>query len=287
MGDVGFMPSTELAAARAMKSITVQQTPLLHNWYVTPNWQLVPFDDMRVRQAFSLALDRTALSPEASRAFRQPTIHLVPEEMTGYNPDLTGAAGRKGKNALTPDLDTARKLAGAYAAEKCGGEYCKRPPITFPSAVGSTTFAAIVEAMIEQWRRAFPGWTLQSAEIDGPMELKVFWYVQLGLSGWTQDYPDPQDFLSLQWKSGVGNNLSHVSMPQVDALLAQANEMSDQAARTPLYQQAEQLLVKQGAAIPLVQTMTIYAVRSRVAGRRIAPTGVTPQSVWQAAYLKR
>src|SRR4029077_226249 len=114
-----------------------------------------------------------------------------------------------------------------------------------------------------------------------PMELKVFWYLQLGLSGWTQDYPDPQDFLSLLWKTGVDNNLSHVSMPQVDALLAGADGMRDQAARLPLYQQSEQLLVNQGAANPLFQTMTVYAVRSRMVGWRIAPTGVTPLSVWQ------
>jgi peptide/nickel transport system substrate-binding protein/oligopeptide transport system substrate-binding protein len=287
MGDAGFMPSTELAAAHAMKGVTVQQTPLLTYWYVTPNWQLAPFDDVRVRQAFSLALDRTTLSPEASRVFRQPTIHLVPEGMPGYNPDLTDAVGRKGKDALTPDLDAARKLASAYAAGKCGSDYSKCPPISFPIPGGSTTIGAMAGEIAEQWRKAFPGWTIQTVEFTGPTELKVFWYLQLGLSGWGQDYPDPQDFLSLLWKTGVDNNLSHVSMPQVDALLAQADGMGNQAARIPLYQQAEQLLVNQGAAIPLFQTMTIYAVRLRVVGWRIAPTGVTPLSVWQTAYLKR
>ena len=83
------------------------------------------------------------------------------------------------------------------------------------------------------------------------------------------------------------HNISNVSMPQVDVLLAQADGMNDQAARMPLYQQAEQLLVKQGATIPLAQPVYWYAVRSRVVGWRVAPTGVTPLSVWQTAYLKR
>jgi ABC-type transport system substrate-binding protein len=78
-----------------------------------------------------------------------------------------------------------------------------------------------------------------------------------------------------------------VSDPQVDTLLAQADGMSDQAARIPLYQQAEQILIKKVAAIPLYQTVAVYAMRSRVADWRIAPTGVTPLSVWQTAYLKR
>ena len=57
--------------------------------------------------------------------------------MPGYNPDLTDAAGRKGKDALTPDLDAARKLASAYAAEKCGGDYSKCPPIVFSDSQGA------------------------------------------------------------------------------------------------------------------------------------------------------
>ena len=59
--------------------------------------------------------------------------------MPGYNPDLTDAAGRKGKDALTPDLDAARRLASAYAAEKCGGDYAKCPSSPIPFQSGSST----------------------------------------------------------------------------------------------------------------------------------------------------
>jgi ABC-type transport system substrate-binding protein len=63
--------------------------------------------------------------------------------------------------------------------------------------------------------------------------------------------------------------------------------MQDQAARVPLYQQAEQLLVSQGAAIPLHQSIDAQAVRSRVVNWRLAPTGMTPLSVWRQVYPKR
>ena len=63
--------------------------------------------------------------------------------------------------------------------------------------------------------------------------------------------------------------------------------MSDQSARIPLYQQAEQLLVNQAAAIPLYQPLITYVMRSRVADWRIASTLITPLSVWQTAYIKR
>ena len=69
------------------------------------------------------------------------------------------------------------------------------------------------------------------------------------------------------------HNQSHASVPQADALLAQADGMSDQSARIPLYQLAEQLLVNQAAAIPLYQSLQTYAVRSRVVSWSIASTG--------------
>jgi ABC-type transport system substrate-binding protein len=91
----------------------------------------------------------------------------------------------------------------------------------------------------------------------------------------------------LLWTSGASYNRGFASIPQVDQLYAQADGMSDMNARIPLYQQAEQLLVTQGAAIPYAQPLTTYVVRSRVIGWRIAPTGQTPLSVWQTTYLTR
>jgi ABC-type transport system substrate-binding protein len=82
-------------------------------------------------------------------------------------------------------------------------------------------------------------------------------------------------------------NQTHVSVPQADALLAQADGMTDSRARILLYLRAEQLLVNQGVAIPLSQYLATYAVRSRVSGWRVAPTLLTPLSVWQRVYIAR
>ncbi len=87
----------------------------------------------------------------------------------------------------------------------------------------------------------------------GNRELKTFPEYQLVWDGWGADYPDPQDFLSLLWTTHAAYNTRHISVPQADALLSQADGMSDQSARIPLYQLAEQLLVNQAAAIPLYQ----------------------------------
>jgi ABC-type transport system substrate-binding protein len=79
---------------------------------------------------------------------------------------------------------------------------------------------------------------------------------------------------------------SLVSIPEVDALCAQAEALQNQAMRISLSQQAEQLLVAQVAAIPLTQPMDVQAARSHVVGWRGAPAGVTPFLVWQQVYIR-
>ncbi len=282
-GDASNFPSVQLAAARATKGVVVRQAPTLGIRFLRPNWHLAPFDDVRVRQAFSLALDRTTVLPANFRALWQPTIHLVPEGIVGYNPNLTDAAGRKGKAALAADLSAARALASAYAAERCSGDYAKCPSITLP--VSGAAFSVLGQTLIDQWQKAFPGWVMKLTSYTDSGEFRQVYQVEF--AGWSADYADPQNVLSRLWMTTADYNHSSVSVPQADALLAQADVMSDQAGRLPLYQMAEQLLVDQGAAIPLAQPFATYAVRLRVVGWRIAPTLVTPLAVWQTTYIRR
>jgi oligopeptide transport system substrate-binding protein len=84
-GDLSQAPLKHVDAAKHMKDATFQQAPLLDIVYVTPNWRIAPFDDARVRQAFSLALDRRALARQVYQDTVTPSIHLVPDGMPGYN----------------------------------------------------------------------------------------------------------------------------------------------------------------------------------------------------------
>ncbi|HEX9067498.1 MAG TPA: ABC transporter substrate-binding protein [Ktedonobacterales bacterium] len=64
-GDTDVPAPSAIAAARKMPGF--QQTPDLKTYYLTPNWSMPPFDDLRVRQALFLALDRSALAREPPR----------------------------------------------------------------------------------------------------------------------------------------------------------------------------------------------------------------------------
>jgi ABC-type transport system substrate-binding protein len=155
----------------------------------------------------------------------------------------------------------ARRLASAYAAEQCGLSYAHCAQIWWSARF----HAGLTDQVINQWRAAFPGWSIQELPVCHGPSCNIQSFRALGgLLGtvWHADYPDPQDFFSNLWTTHAHYNDGHVSIPQVDRLCAQADGMSDQAARVPLYQQAEQLLVSQVAAIPLYQFIDMHAVRS-------------------------
>jgi oligopeptide transport system substrate-binding protein len=285
-GDVGFPLATELEAARSLKGSTFHQTPQLSFSYVTLDWTRPPFDDIRMRKAVWLALDRQTVAHAAYQGSVQPTIHLLPEGLPGYNPDLVDPIGRKGQEALIPDLATARRLASEYAAEKCGGAFAQCPQIELYFGRDSVSrLVRIAQAVQDSWRSAFPGWSIvPDPNVGLQVKSKT---LMVAFTGWGADFPDPSDFISLLWTTHASYNRGSVSIPQVDVLCAQADGMSDLAARIPVYQQAEQLLVEQGAAIPYAQPLSTYVVRSHVVGWRVASTLVTPFSVWQATYLRR
>jgi oligopeptide transport system substrate-binding protein len=140
--------------------------------------------------------------------------------------------------------------------------------------------------LLDQWRKAFPGWKFM---FDDGRHVQICERkpAQIATSGWLAEYPDPQDFFSNLWITIAFYNFSFISNPEVDALCAQADALQNQAMRISLYQQAEQLLVAQVAAIPLNQAMDVQAVRSHVVGWRGAQSGVTPLLVWQQVYIRR
>ncbi len=288
-GDVGYPRMEDLPSARRLKGTAFSQTPLLDVVFLQPNWRLAPFDDIRIRQAFWLALDRRAIAHEALQDTALPSIHLLPEGAPEYHADLTDAAGRREADALTADLVAARALASAYAAQTCQGDYARCPSIYLRGA-GAVRNSGVARVAQGQWQSAFPGWAIHVCGLDvrcGDVQIPNPQTYQLSLGETVSDYPDPYYFLSSLWTTSGTYNRAFVSIPAADALCAQADASQAQPARIPLYQQAERLFVEQVAAIPLFQRKITYVERTQVVGWSVAPSGQTPLSVWQATYLTR
>jgi ABC-type oligopeptide transport system substrate-binding subunit len=101
--------------------------------------------------------------------------------------------------------------------------------------------------------------------------------LQFYFSVWGADYPDPQNFLSRQLRTGVRNNNGHFSDPRFDQLVEEADRMnarSQYQQRLQLYNQAEQIAISRVGWLPLYYPKFNVLIRPRVEGLILTPNGI-------------
>jgi peptide/nickel transport system substrate-binding protein/oligopeptide transport system substrate-binding protein len=273
--DTVGIPAAHLAEAKTRSDYFSNTT--LTTFYLTPNWAIKPFDDVRVRQAFELAIDKQAINNTVYKGANVPTNHIVPPGMPGYQPNLKGPDGTQG---LTGNPTQAKSLITAYAADKCGGNVASCPAVTFTYRSSSTSQANLAQALLQMWQQNLGGYpvTLQtktSSEIlHNEKNLQLFYL------GWQDDYPYPQDFLSYFFEPGASYASNSAFDPATVALLQDADQQSDQAKAISEYEQAEQNMVTQVGWLPLFHGQAEYLLKNYVAGYKVEPSGQTAFTDW-------
>jgi peptide/nickel transport system substrate-binding protein/oligopeptide transport system substrate-binding protein len=285
--DIGTAPTAQLAAAKTHKGfnqVGVQQID-----YLAMNWKIKPFDDVRVRQAFEVALDKTALANNVLHGAVQASNHIVPDGMPGYNPSLKGADGTQ---SLSGNTATANQLATAYATEtKCGTstDFSKCPAVTLTIPSGSVDGSNEAAAEQQMWAKAFPGWKITITSIDfGTLLTNLnaktvqFWAI-----AWIEDYPDPQDWLTTNLACDSAYNAGNACDQTADQLMKAGDVNPDLKGRLVQYQQAEQILVTQVGWLPLDQATAWWEIRPWVVNFNVAAGGLTPLDTWQKIYIAK
>jgi ABC-type oligopeptide transport system substrate-binding subunit len=102
---------------------------------------------------------------------------------------------------------------------------------------------------------------------------------QLAFISWGADYPDPQNFLSLQLQTGAGNNNGSFSDSTFDRLTKEADTMvGDNQKRYQLYQEAEKIALDKAAWIVLYHGKSAILISSHVHGLLINGGGLTAKN---------
>jgi oligopeptide transport system substrate-binding protein len=229
--------------------------PVFGTYFYRFNCTRPPFDDARVRRAFSLAIDRAAITDHVTRGGEAPTRALVPE-MLGYRPPDLPAEDREAP---------ARLLAEAgYAVHGGPGRALGPVEILFNT---SENHKAIAEAVAAQWSAAC-GVQVSARNAEWKIYLAAQDQLdyQVCRAAWYGDYLDPNTFLEL-WATGNGNNRTGWSDPAFDALLTASQSAADPVARLAMLQDLERRVVDEACPIaPIYHYVQKSVLRERVGG---------------------
>ncbi len=236
-------------------------SPELSFYYFGFNHTKPPFDDVNIRRAFSMAVDKDKVVSLVFRDMVQRADGILPPAIPGFNKSLAG---------LGFDVNKAKELIRTSKY----GDVSRLPPITITTGGEGGLISSYMTAIIEEWRRNL------GVEVEvRQLEPERFTYFvkqekdEMFDFGWIADYPHPQDFLDVLFGSGGENNIGEYSNAEVDALMEQANTEPDTDKSFALYQQAEQKLVDDAACIPLLFGENYLLVKPYVKGYKVNPLG--------------
>ena len=252
-------------------SIPLEVTPFLvkkkdfHRWmtlntyWYEINTKKPPLDDVRVRRALDLAIDKAQLVLRVTRAGQIPATHFVPD-LTGSGYSAAAEADRKaGRDPFSGpgmDFDPPRARAllkeAGYEVVEENGAYKARglPPIEilYNTHEGHK---AIGVAIQDYWRRHL-GVTVSLRNEEWKVMLKTRDQrnFQIMRGGWAAEYDHPGTWLDTFLSYSPQNNTGYVD-PELDQMLKDAAAIADPAQSIARYRAAEKRAVDAMTRIPL------------------------------------
>ena len=246
--------------------------PNLGTYYLDLNNTLDEFKDSRVREALSLALDRKYISEVITAGTYTPATGFVSEGVTDWD-------GSDWKDNITDTSvyinvdDHAGNLAKAKELLKEAGY---ENGVGLPEMVYSTNDASYHKKIAEYLQQAWGELGLK-VEVN-IVEWKSFTpqrrsgNYQIARDGWVMDYNDPSNILELAL-TGNGNNNAKYSNPEFDALMEKAATEKDPQTRFGYFHQAEDLMMKDTAMVPLLYYNDFYLQSDKITGSWHSPDG--------------
>ncbi len=235
-----IIPAAEIDWMRTHIARALQIRTYLGVNYLVPNFQRKPFQDIRLRLAIALVLDREALANKIIKLGELPAYHFVPPDTANYPGGAELTFKSLGYDAR---LAKARRLMTEMGYGPNNHFLTTYDTTTMPDAKRG---AAALQAML---RRIYIDATIINT--DTQLFYKKLQQGQFDLTtgAWIGDFDDAGTFLDLL-RSASGNNYGGYKNPRYDALLDRANQTLDLKARGELLKQAEQVALDDIAVIP-------------------------------------
>jgi oligopeptide transport system substrate-binding protein len=245
-GEVDWMttvPQDQLDGAKMRDDF--KANPQLATYYYVFQVERAPFDNLKVRKALALSVDRQALVDQVLRSGQIPAWGIVPP-MAGY----------AGLGEPTMDIEQAQKLLAEAGYPNGSG---------FPKTVllynTSEGHKKIAEFLQQEWEKNLNiVIELENQEWATYLSNRNEGNFQFSRAGWIGDYQDPNTFLDM-FITGAGMNGGQYSNKMYDKYINDAARMAPGAARFETLMKAEEIMINQDQALmPLYYYVTLNMI---------------------------
>ncbi|WP_219836617.1 peptide ABC transporter substrate-binding protein [Paenibacillus sp. R14(2021)] len=238
----GAIPPEQLAKFRQENNKELSVKGIASTYYYNFNNTKKPFDNAKVRQALSMAINRQDIVDKVTKAGEVPAYGFVSTGIHGVKGEYRSEV--KDSDYFKEDVAKAKELLAAGLKEE-GMTKMPEFTLTFNEGLHKT----VAEAIANMWK--------ENLGIDTKLELqewKVFLKNRQSLNydvaraGWGADYNDPMTFIDMFTSKG-GNNDIGFKNPEYDALVKEAYSTADQQKRVDAMAKAEKILVGDNMAL--------------------------------------
>jgi oligopeptide transport system substrate-binding protein len=240
--------------------------PFLGVYYYVMNQERPELQDMNVRKALSLAINREVIGPDVLGTGELPAYGWVPP----------GTANYEGEEYMPEwaSLSYEERVEEARQLMEAAG-YTPANPLHLQLRYNTNeNHQRIAVAIGSMWEPIGVTVELFNAEVGPHYDALQAGDFQIGRAGWLMDYNDASNMLDLL-KSGTtqaggtvawGNNYGRYSNPEYDRLVGEAATELDLVARAGLMHQAEALAMDEFGVLPIYYYVSKWVVSPRISG---------------------
>jgi ABC-type transport system substrate-binding protein len=225
------------------------------------NLQKPEFQNKALRQALNYAINKQELADKLYSGAGVPEQGVLPPTSWAYNPNIKG---------YPFDADKAQSLLKEAGYD---GQTLTVDAYTVPRGYNPQG-SKLAEAVQQYWESVGVKSEIKTEEWAQYRADRRAGKLNIAFGGWQADTGDPENFLGVFFHSNNkgGVNTSFYGVPEVDQLLNQANEESDQAKRKELFNQAETRIVDDAPWLFIGHMKQQVAIRKRVQNFVMQPT---------------
>ncbi len=244
--------------------VTVAAIPGLNVAYLSMNNQKAPFDDVRVREAVALALDKDRIIQAAYAGRAIPAATPLPPTLPFHHADLPSRA-RDPERAKQLLQDAGHTLPLPITLSHGNNS---RPYMPLPEEVAKQVAGDLEEAGFKV--------TIRKEEWANYLKIVQNGEHQMALLGWSADVADADNFLYVlldknNARVGDANNISFYTSEAVHERLTRARQIDDEAERARLYREAQEIIHRDVPMVPLVYTEKMIAHRNAFGPLTVEP----------------